>query len=88
MLFGALPLFLGKQIGLMLSVMGTLSLSLSKAISLSKLRKLKDPAMARRTNLDSGLFVSLHLSSSPKVTLIMNHMNLKEKSGEMEKRRL
>lgn len=67
---------LGRHIGVMVCVMGTRSLSLRRAMSLSKLRKLNDPAMALRTNLDSGFFVSRQRSCSPNVTLIMNHMNL------------
>lgn len=74
-----LPFFFGKQIGFMFWVMGTLSFSLRRAMSLSKFKKLKAPATALKTNLDSGLLLSLQRSCSPNVTLIMNHMNLKWK---------
>lgn len=72
------PVLLGRQIGLMLSVIGTLSLSLNRAMSWSKFMKLKSPVMARNTNRLSGFLVSLQRSCSPNVTLIMNHMNLLE----------
>ena len=45
-------------------------------MSLSKLKKLKLPAKTRITNLLSGFLVWLHLSCSPRVTLIRNHKNL------------
>lgn len=74
-----LPFFLGKQIGLIFCVMGTLSFSLRRAMSLSKFKKLKAPVTALKTNLDSGRLLSLQRLCSPKVTLIINHMNLKYK---------
>lgn len=82
-----LPRTVGKQMGRMLSVIGTLSFNLNNAISLSKLRKLNDPAIALKTNLDSGRTTSLHRSCSPNVTLIMNHMNLQRtyKKNQTEK---
>jgi len=70
------PVLVGRQIGRMVSVIGTLSLSLNRAMSWSKFIKLKSPVMARNTNRLSGFFVSLQRSCSPNVTLIMNHMNL------------
>ena len=74
------PLTVGKQIGLMALVSGTRSLSLMRATSLSNLRKLKSPVIARTTNrVSSGASPPLHVLCSPKVTLIMNHMNLKIK---------
>lgn len=75
-----IPFNFGKQIGLIFFVIGTRSFNRKRAMSLSKFRKLKAPATARNTNLDSGLLLSLHLSCSPNVTLIINHMNLKSKS--------
>jgi hypothetical protein len=72
------PVLLGRQIGRMVSVIGTLSLSLNRAMSWSKFMKLKSPVMARNTNRLSGFLVSLQRSCSPNVTLIMNHMNLLE----------
>lgn len=76
----SIPLTVGRQMGRMLSVIGTRSFSRNRAISLSKLRKLKEPAMALKTNRDSGRIASLHRSCSPNVTLIMNHMNLRKKN--------
>lgn len=70
------PEFSGKQIGRIKSVMGTLSFNRNIAMSLSKLVKLNCWAIARRTNLVSGRDESLHLSCSPNVTFIMNHMKL------------
>ena len=70
------PVLVGRQMGLMFSVIGTLSLSRSSAMSWSKFMKLKSPVVARNTNLLSGLVVWLQRSCSPNVTLIMNHMNL------------
>lgn len=70
------PVLVGRQIGRMVSVIGTLSLSLNRAMSWSKFIKLKSPVKARNTNRLSGFFVSLQRSCSPNVTLIMNHINL------------
>lgn len=72
----------GRHIGRIVSLNGTLSLRRSSAISLSKFRKLKSPVIIRTTYLVSVGF-SRHLSCSPKVTLIMNHMNLKIKLEEL-----
>ena len=72
------PVLLGRQIGRMASVIGTLSFSLNRAMSWSKFIMLKSPVMARNTNRLSGFLVSLQRSCSPNVTLIMNHMNLLE----------
>lgn len=72
-----LPLFVGKQIGRIKSVIGTRSLRRKSAISLSKFVKLKVCENARRTKRVSGRTESLQRSCSPNVTLIMNHMNLK-----------
>lgn len=73
-----LPFTDGKQIGLIESDNCTRSLSFNNAISLSKLRKLKSPVNARTTYLVSALYFSSHLSCSPNVTFIMNHINLKK----------
>jgi hypothetical protein len=64
--------------GLMLAEIGTLSFIRSSAMSLSKLRKVKSWTMARNTKRDSGLLLLSHLSCSPKLTLIMNHMKLEQ----------
>lgn len=72
----------GKQIGLMVSEMGTLSFNRSKAMSLSKLVRVNLLAMARSTKRVSGRVVALQRLCSPNVTLIINHMNLKHK-GEI-----
>lgn len=72
------PATVGRQIGLIVSESGTLLLSRSKAMSLSKFKKLKDPVIARTTYLVSGADFPKHLSCSPNVTLIINHMNLKK----------
>ena len=77
-----LPNIVGKHIGRIVSLNGTLSLRRSSAISFSKFRKLKSPVITRTTYLVSGPF-SIHLSCSPKVTLIMNHMNLKIRLEEL-----
>lgn len=74
-----LLLLSGKQIGLMVSEIGTLSLSRNSAISLSKLLSVNLLAMARSANRVSGLMVSLQRLCSPKVTFIINHINLKYK---------
>lgn len=68
--------------GLMASLNGTLSLRRNRAMSLSKLRKLKSPVSTLTTYLVSAPF-SIHLSCSPNVTLIMNHMNLKTELGKL-----
>lgn len=73
-----LPFTVGRHIGRIVSLKGTLSLSRSSAMSLSKLRKLKSPVNTLTTYLVS-VPLSTHLSCSPNVTLIMNHMNLKIK---------
>lgn len=70
------PFSVGKQMGLIVSLRGTLSFSRKSAMSLSKLRKLKSPVNTLTTYLVSAP-LSVHLSCSPNVTLIMNHMNLK-----------
>lgn len=72
------PFLLGKQIGRMKSVMGTRSFKRSSAMSLSKLEKLNCWEIALRTNRVSGRFLSSQRSCSPNVTLIMNHINLKQ----------
>ncbi|CAH0673911.1 unnamed protein product [Spodoptera exigua] len=68
-------LLVGKQIGLIVSEIGTLSFNRSKAMSLSKLVRVNLLAMARSTNRVSGRLVALQRLCSPNVTLIMNHMN-------------
>lgn len=70
------PFSVGKHMGLIVSLRGTLSFSRKSAMSLSKLRKLKSPVNTLTTYLVSAP-LSVHLSCSPNVTLIMNHMNLK-----------
>lgn len=75
------PVLVGKQIGLIKSVIGILSFNRNRAISLSKFVKLNFCAVTLSTNRVSGRIISLHRSCSPKVTLIMNHMNLQQKSG-------
>lgn len=76
------PLTDGRHMGLMVSLRGTLSLRRNRAMSLSKLRKLKSPVSTLTTYLVSAPF-SVHLSCSPNVTLIMNHMNLKTGLGKL-----
>lgn len=77
-----LPNIVGKHIGRIVSLNGTLSLRRRSAISFSKFKKLKSPVITRTTYLVSGLF-SIHLSCSPKVILIINHMNLKSRLEEL-----
>lgn len=67
----------GKQIGLMESDRGTLSLRRSSAMSLSKLVSVNLLAMARSTKRVSGLVVELQRLCSPNVTFTMNHIKLK-----------
>lgn len=74
--FRVLPLTVGRQIGLMFAEIGTLSFIRNSAISWSKLRKVKSWTIARNTKRDSGLLLLSHLSCSPKLTLIMNHIKL------------
>lgn len=81
-----LPWLVGKQIGRIVSVIGTRSFNRNSAMSLSKLRKLNCWAIALSTNRDSGLTLSLHRSCSPNDTFIMNHIKLHEKKKkELEK---
>lgn len=74
---------LGKQIGRIVSVIGTRSLSRSKAMSLSKLEKLNGCDIARNTKRVSGLVLSSHRSCSPNVTLIINHMKLERQNKKL-----